>query len=142
MSFNSKRILAHLRELELALFDWKRYQKYTLEEIAHNRDVQNMVFHALLVAIQATIDVANQIVIGISLRKPSSYREVFQILVEEGMIEESLGKEMSDLAGFRNIIVHTYWKVNLKEVYNVLQKDLRKVEEFKDKVKALLANAP
>lgn len=47
---------------------------------------------------------------------------------------------MSDLAGFRNIIVHTYLKVNLKEVYNVLQKDLKKIEEFKDKVRALLVN--
>ncbi|MHA1239039.1 MAG: type VII toxin-antitoxin system HepT family RNase toxin [Candidatus Odinarchaeia archaeon] len=136
-----ERIIAHLRELETALSDWKRYRKFTFKELTSNRDVQNMVLHALLVSIQAAIDIANQIIVSKTNKRPSTYRECFKILVEEKIVEEELGDALADLAGFRNIIVHTYWNVNLKEVYNVLQNDLKTVEKFCEEIKNLLKSS-
>jgi len=50
-------ILAHLRELDAAVSDWERYQSITLDVLRTDRDKQNMVLHALLVSIQASIDI-------------------------------------------------------------------------------------
>jgi len=73
-----------------------------------------------------------------SLRRPSTYRESFEILSEEGIIPSELGDDLSDLAGFRNVLVHIYWRLNLEEVYGVLKNDLGSVKEFRDIVKKLL----
>ncbi|VVB71775.1 Uncharacterised protein [uncultured archaeon] len=84
------RSLAHIRELDEALKDWERYQSIPLEELLWERDQKNMVLHALLVSIQAAIDIANHIISQKELRRPANYREAFLILGESGLIETDL----------------------------------------------------
>lgn len=135
---DKKGILEHFRELNEALKDWERYQTISLRELRSDRDKQNMVLHALLVSIQASIDIANHIIAEKSLQKPSTYRETFEILSKEGIISSELGDSLSDLAGFRNVLVHIYWRVNFEQVYRVLQEDLSPLKEFKKVIKDLL----
>jgi len=135
---DKKGILEHFRELNEALKDWERYQTISLRELRSDRDKQNMVLHALLVSIQASIDIANHIIAEKSLQKPSTYRETFEILSKEGIISSELGDSLSDLAGFRNVLVHIYWRINFEQVYRVLQEDLSPLKEFKKVIKDLL----
>lgn len=131
-------VIEHLREIEEAMEDWERYQSIPLDEIKKNRDKKNMVLHILLVSIQATIDLGNHLIAEYGFKKPSTYRETFEILSAENLIPSKLGKELADLAGFRNLMVHIYWKLNLEEVYEILQKDLDTIKKFKRIVKDLL----
>lgn len=131
------RILSYLRELNDALTDWKNYQSISIEELREDRDKRNMVLHALLVSIQAAIDIATYIIAQRGLEKPSTYRETFEILGREKIIPEELADGLSDLAGFRNVLVHIYWGLNLDEVYGVLQNDLSVLKDFVKCVKEL-----
>lgn len=96
------------------------------------------MLHALLTSIQAAIDIATHIIAEKDLRKPTTYRETFEILKEEQIISEELANALSDLAGFRNVLVHIYWGLDLEEVYAILQNDLKVLEKFKKVVKELL----
>lgn len=131
-------VLAHLRELDEAAGDWERYRSITLEDLRTDRDKRNMVLHALLVSIQASIDIANHLIAASSSRRPETYRESFAILCDEGLIPEDLGTQLSDLAGFRNVLVHLYCRLNLDEVYGVLHDDLPVVNRYRDLVRAML----
>ncbi|MDK2915947.1 MAG: hypothetical protein PWR25_504 [Euryarchaeota archaeon] len=131
-------ILDHLRELDEAIGDWERYRAITLTELRTDRDKRNMVLHALLVSIQASIDIANHLVAACSSRRPETYRESFAILCDEGLIPEDLEVQLSELAGFRNVLVHLYCRLNLDEVYAVLQDDLPVVNRYRDLVRAML----
>lgn len=131
-------ILDHLRELDEAIGDWERYRAITLTELRTDRDKRNMVLHALLVSIQASIDIANHLVAACSSRRPETYRESFAILCDEGLIPEDLEVQLSELAGFRNVLVHLYCRLNLDEVYGVLQDDLPVVNRYRDLVRAML----
>ena len=102
------RILSHLRELSESLEDWRRYQDISLEELRIDRDKRNMVLHALFISTQSAIDIATYIIAEKGLRKPSTYRETFEILEEQRIIPEDLANDLSDLAGFRNVLVHIY----------------------------------
>jgi len=136
--FDERGILDHLRELSESLKDWKRYQSIPLEELHTDRDKRNMVLHALLISIQSAIDIANHIIAEKGLRKPSTYRESFEILYEEGLIPKALSEKLSDLAGFRNVLVHIYWRLDIDAVYGVLQNDFAALKEFERIVKKLL----
>ena len=131
-------ILAHLRELDEAAGDWERYRAITLAELRADRDKRNMVLHALLVSIQASIDIANHLIAASSSRRPETYRESFAILCDKGLIPEDLGVRLSDLAGFRNVLIHLYCRLNLDEVYGVLQDGLPVVNRYRDLVRAML----
>ncbi|MDP3103723.1 MAG: DUF86 domain-containing protein [Candidatus Methanoperedens sp.] len=131
------RILSYLRELSDALEDWEKYQGFSKEELREDRDKRNMVLHAMLVSIQSSIDIAAYIIAQKGFEKPSTYRETFEILGRENIIKRELADELSDLAGFRNVLVHIYWGLNLDEVYDVLQNDLGTLREFIKNVKEL-----
>lgn len=97
-------LLEHLRELEEALKDWKRYQLFSLEDIKKDRDKRNMALHAMLVSIQSSINIANHIIADKGLRKPLTYREAFKILNEAEILSENLAERLADLASFRNFL--------------------------------------
>jgi len=132
------RILSHLRELSESLEDWRRYQDISLEELRIDRDKRNMVLHALFISTQSAIDIATYIIAEKGLRKPSTYRETFEILEEQRIIPEDLANDLSDLAGFRNVLVHIYWELDMDVIHGILLNDLRVLMEFKKIVKELL----
>ena len=112
-----ERIADLLDELEEAVKDWERYSAFSLEELTLNRDKRNMVLHAMLLSIQASIDISNHLIVKHGMKRPSTYRESFEILAEEGLIPRKLAEELEDLAGFKNVLVHIYWRLNLEEMY-------------------------
>ena len=130
---DEKGAMEHLRELEGALGDWDRYRdSIKLEDLQLDRDKRNMVLHAMLVAIQASIDIANHLVVEYGLRKPSTYRESFEALSEGGYLLPGLANDLADLAGFRNVLVHIYWQLNLEEAFEILRNDLKHLKKFRD----------
>lgn len=138
MILDKEGVMSHLRELEAALGDWERYQHITLEDLNTDRDKRNMALHAMLVSIQSTIDISNHLIAENRLRKPATYRQTFEILNEAGIISIPLSESMSDLAGFRNVLVHIYWKLDIDEVYGVLQNDVESLREFEKIIKNML----
>ena len=136
--FDEKGILEHLRALNESLKDWERYRSIPLEELHTDRDKRNMVLHAMLISVQSAIDIANHIIAEKGLRKPSSYRETFEIIYEEGLISKNLSENLSDLAGLRNVLVHIYWRLDIDAIYEIVQEDLRVLKEFESAVKRLL----
>ena len=132
------RALSHLTELDESLKDWERYQRYSLEELQKDRDKRNMVLHAMLISIQAAIDISSHLISKNQLKRPTTYRETFELLGQAGMISEELAGELSDLAGLRNVLVHIYGELDLDEIHSVLQNDLKILRSFRDKIRELL----
>jgi uncharacterized protein YutE (UPF0331/DUF86 family) len=65
MRLDRERILAYLSELVDALEDWERYRTGTTrEQLVSNRDARNMVLHAMLLAIQAAIDIGQHVLVA------------------------------------------------------------------------------
>jgi len=129
--FDSQGIFEHIKELEEALQDVRRYKSsITLEDLVADRDKRNMVLRALQVAIQSAIDIANHIIAEYRFPTPLTYKESFQILKEKGMLSSNLAEDLSELVGFRNILVHLYWRVDLEKVFKVLNERTDALEGF------------
>ena len=75
-----------------------------------------MTSHAMLVSIQSAIDLANQLIAQHRLRHPETYREAFELLAEASILTPELSDNLADLAGFRNVLVHIYWRLDLQRV--------------------------
>lgn len=48
------------------------------------------------------------------LRTPESYADALYVLAEAGILDSSEAEEFADMAKFRNILAHTYARVNLE----------------------------
>ena len=68
-------------------------------------------------------------------KPPSSYRECFLNLYNEGLVDKSLAEKLSKMAGFRNLLIHKYWDVDDKRILQILRSGaLEDLRQFRDKL--------
>ena len=81
-------------------------------------------------AIQSCIDLAHYRIAQSGLSVPTEYRESFEIISKEGMIDKELCESMKKMVGFRNIAVHEYSKLDKNILKSILTKHLIDIENF------------
>lgn len=86
--------------------------------------------HSLQEVIEACLDIANHILAAEGFPRAEEYMQLFVILAREGVIGDSLGVKLAQMAKFRNLLVHRYSRVSSGELYRILREDLVDVEEF------------
>jgi uncharacterized protein YutE (UPF0331/DUF86 family) len=83
------------------------------------------VQHLLQISIESLANISNHLAADLSWVKPKSYVESFQNLVDQGVITDpTLGERLILMARFRNLVVHRYWKVDMKEVHQIIRDHL------------------
>ncbi|MEK7125410.1 MAG: DUF86 domain-containing protein [Patescibacteria group bacterium] len=110
------------------------YQAHTQEEIVSDTDRRGACERYLYLATQTAVDLAEAMVSFKQLRKPTSLRESFAILAENGLISQSLTDKMVKMVGFRNALAHDYEAIDYAIVYDVLQNKLADIKEFKEAI--------
>ena len=88
------------------------------------------VMYSLLVIIEACLDIASHIISARGFERAESYAEMFDILGRRGIISQELAEKLSDMARFRNLLVHGYGKVDNTRVLEIVKTELSDVEEF------------
>jgi uncharacterized protein YutE (UPF0331/DUF86 family) len=94
------------------------------ERIEEDLREERFVEYTLQVAIQAALDVASHIVSDDRLGEPENNRALFLLLVGAGWVPADLGPVLSDMVGFRNILVHGYQAVDPAVVRQVVEHHL------------------
>jgi uncharacterized protein YutE (UPF0331/DUF86 family) len=107
----------------------------SLEEFLVDLDCQEIVLFNLQMAVQNCIDIAAHIISDEELGIASSTNEMFYILQENGYIRPELTENMVAAVGLRNLVVHEYGNIDLKQVYQIANQDIDDLEDF---VRAIL----
>ena len=123
-------ILAKVSSVNSYLKRVKEKSNTELNTFLKDLDRQESVLFNLQMAIQNCIDIAAHIISDEGLGVPGSTNEMFYLLEENGYLDTELTEKMIAAIGFRNLIVHEYGKVDLKQVFEVAQKDIRDLKEY------------
>ncbi len=108
------------------------------EEIERDVREERFVLHTLQLAIQAALDVASHIVADDQLGEPRQYRDLFLTLVEAGWLPRELSEPLTQMAGFRNLVVHGYEAIDLATVRRILDRRLGDLTAFTAAVRSRL----
>jgi uncharacterized protein YutE (UPF0331/DUF86 family) len=93
----------------------------------------------LQVGAQALFDIGNHVLSGGYAERPSEYSQVAPLLVRHGVIPSELEVKLRGMAGFRNLLVHDYARVDPARVHQVLRDRLEDLGEFADAIDDWLA---
>ncbi len=108
------------------------------ELIATDLVQERFVEHSLQLAIQAVLDVASHIVADDQLGEPATNVELFDLLVGASWIADAQRGALRNMAGFRNVLVHEYVRVDLGIVRDVLENHLDELLDFVRAIRAKL----
>lgn len=93
-----------------------------LKEKVKDEIIKEVIERNLHLAIEDCIIIGNQIISGLGLKRPETYREIFEILKKEKIISKRVSEEMGDFVSIRNRLVHLYWDVSEEEIKEVINK--------------------
>lgn len=68
----------------------------------------------------------------------TEYKSIAKGLIEIGIVDRKLGEKLVEMAGYRNRLVHMYNLVSDKELYQIIQSDLKDIEEFVSAIKRFI----
>jgi uncharacterized protein YutE (UPF0331/DUF86 family) len=98
------------------------------EDFLPMTDASDAVILHLWRAAQTAIDLAMSACLHFRLGTPATYGEAFQKLADAGYLERDLAGRLVQAAGFRNVVVHAYEKLDMARVYRAAKEgpaDLR-----------------
>ena len=116
-------IRGYLQELYAAGdIDW---QKFT-----HDNRSKRFVERVLQIMVESMIDLGQHIIASEGFREPDTYRDVFKILCEKGVLSQEKMQVYEKIAAFRNVLVHHYERIDDSIVYAVFSQNLSDIEDF------------
>lgn len=121
------RRLARLEELlrslrQIAAEDKNAFLKDELLQASAERWLQ--------LAAECAIDLAHHLIADRGWKTPVTYREAFQVLLQEGAVSLEIAHQMEAWAGLRNVLVHLYLDVDQERIYEILCNDLDQLENY------------
>ncbi|MCM8779319.1 MAG: DUF86 domain-containing protein [Candidatus Omnitrophica bacterium] len=108
----------------------KGYQKSSLEQLKTDHTLQGAVRYYFQLASECIIDISEIIISSLGLKRPDTAQESIEVLGAQGILPQEFSIRISKIAGFRNILVHEYARVDINEVYEHLQRDLEDFTKF------------
>ncbi|MEM2909451.1 MAG: DUF86 domain-containing protein [Nitrososphaerota archaeon] len=140
-SIDETLILAKMGKLNQYLKYLNELRKCSLEEFKDDFKISGSAERYLQVAIECVIDIGNEIISSLQLKRPERYRDIPYILSEAKIIPKNFAETFATMIGFRNLLVHDYASINLDMVYEFLQKKLQDFEAFMRHVSKWLKEA-
>ena len=102
--------------------------------LAHDYDAQDIVSLNLTRAVQICVDIANHILSEKDVPAPVSMGQSFDLLQQQGIIEDRLCTRMKKAVGFRNLAVHNYDAIDWAIVHAIVKRDASDFKEFAEAV--------
>jgi uncharacterized protein YutE (UPF0331/DUF86 family) len=122
--------LARKKLAEIETYVEELHQLGRPSQIVSDVRERRFIEHTLQLAIQACLDLSSHIAADERLGEPESYGELFTLLAVRGYLPTELAPRLRRMAGFRNLLVHNYTRVNPAIVESVARHDVSDLLAF------------
>jgi len=120
-----RRRLSHLEAYLRILRDLSRY---TLEEFLESPERYGAAERFLQLAIEALNDMAAHVAADEGLGPFERARDLVDLFLAKGYVDEALAERWRRMIGFRNLLVHEYLDIDRRIVHRVLRENLEDLE--------------
>jgi uncharacterized protein YutE (UPF0331/DUF86 family) len=115
-----ERNIAELREFSAA---------HSLHEVQQTKNLEWALRYGLLETIQVIIDTTCHLTAIYSLGVPETYGECIELAAKYNYLDENLAKKLYGMVGLRNLLIHEYVRVDVKQLYDMLE-NINDFEQF------------
>ena len=130
MVLDVKKIKFLISEIKESITDVRKFTEVSQKEFWADKRNILAVEHLLLRAIEATANICSHIAARKLKKGVESPAECFELLEKEKLLNKDLSASLRRMARFRNILVHRYWEVDERKVYQYAKKNLVDFEKF------------
>jgi len=133
-------VLRALQRLEANLTILRSLAAEPLDQFQQDPRLHGSAERYLQVSIEICLDVTRHIVATENLGQADTHAMAFERLAEAGIIPREFVATGQRMAGFRNRLVHLYWDVEERVVYDILQNRLDDFDSYRGYMLSHLMN--
>jgi uncharacterized protein YutE (UPF0331/DUF86 family) len=127
---NKEKVLRQLAMLNGYLRELVTIRNIPQEEFEENTLIRAAAERLLQVAIETIQNIGNHIIATKGYRSPKDYADIFKVLEEEKIVPGDFSEQLQKMARFRNRLVHLYWDIEAKIIYDIIQDRLGDFQRF------------
>ncbi len=120
----------------------REIQKVSRSKFLKDYHVYGLAERYLQLAIECLLDIGNMLIVQYGFPKPSIKQEIIAILEDQKVLPSDFVHRLAGIAGFRNILIHDYVKIDRARVYDYLQKNLPQFEAYLRYVRRYIQKHP
>ena len=102
----------------------------TVEGLKDDIDIQDIITLNLERLVQLCVDISLIVLSEKNTAVPATMAEGFALLADVGVISDTIAERMAKAAGFRNIAVHAYRKIDWDIVWKIITEHLEDFHVF------------
>jgi uncharacterized protein YutE (UPF0331/DUF86 family) len=124
-NIDKSKVLDRLSDIERAVQELNRFREHDLQTFDEDKDNYPVAAYWIRVAIEAVLTIGTHIL----SRLPSNgmkkdYTEVIFSLGNYGVVPKEFARSIKGMAGYRNRLIHLYWKIGSEELLGMIQEHL------------------
>jgi uncharacterized protein YutE (UPF0331/DUF86 family) len=131
MTLNPDLIRARCAEIDASLSRLDALRHLPRETFLSNQDTLDIACYRLLIAIEAALAVCFHVSAKQLHQVPDEYAGCFSSLEGAGFLSPDLSTRLQQMARFRNLLVHVYWKIDYGQVYEIIATRLDDLRAFR-----------
>jgi uncharacterized protein YutE (UPF0331/DUF86 family) len=124
-------IRKRLNKLDEYLSILYNLRKYSFDDFTRDPERYGSAERFLHLSIEAILDMGNHVIADLDIGIVNWYSDIPAILEKNGYIDSHMEKELLQMIGFRNTLVHDYLEIDRRIVYDILQNHLKDIEKIK-----------
>ena len=132
--YDQEKMVRLVSELRMSVGRLRELAKLTQEDFLNDPDKIGSSKYHFIVAIESCIDMCNHIIARNGYRVPEDYADTFQVMAEAGAFATDFSDDLRNMARFRNRLVHLYWQVDDKQVFEIIRNRLNDFKKFLDSI--------
>ncbi len=132
---NRELLIKKIKEIKNLLTLLEEYKNLSLDEFSKNREIIDAAKYRLINIIEGCINICNYIIVKEYYFIPESHCDCFEFLNKNGILKDSLTKNLVKMTELRNLLIHFYSKVDDEEIYNILKDNLNDVDDYVNEVR-------
>jgi uncharacterized protein YutE (UPF0331/DUF86 family) len=98
--------------------------------LVSDMDIQDIVTLNLSRAVQISVDIGAHLIAGMEVPPPDTMGQTFDLLAQQGVLNNKLASSLKKAVGFRNFAVHNYESINWNIVHSIVKYHLTDFSEF------------
>ena len=133
MAYDKERVGMIVSDVEEYIRD---LDEMDIRKVSDLDDKRNFYSASMLLfsIINRVIDLGDEVITAEGLEVPATYKHIFDVLVRNRIIDSSMGKRLSELVFYRNLLAHKYHGITEKDVFGVYGK-INIAEAFVGRIK-------
>ena len=131
---NQHVVFTRFNEMDENLKILEEFKAISFGEFAGDPKIYKLAERCFQLCIECIIDIAHYLIAQNQWEQPLNTKEAIMSLGDHGVLPELFAESIAGMAGFRNILVHGYTRIDRAIVYD----NLKKLEDFRDFQKYIL----